>query len=116
MTPEELKAFRDAKAHKRSASGSSVSASGCCAIHLGCSECIRFQLQGGLAAKQQMKALRAQKAAAVAAQAKQAEEQRAAAAKQVLTAPCNVGAFSSEPACCKGHSSVLPVEACKQQH
>ena len=58
------------------------------------------KLQGGMAAKQQMKALRAQKAAAVAAQAKQAEEQRAAAAKQVMTAPCNMDVFSSGPACC----------------
>ena len=64
-----------------------------------CGEYICFKLQGGLAAKQQMKALRAQKAAAVAAQAKQAEEQRAAAAEEVMTAPCNLDAFSLN-ACC----------------
>ena len=96
MTPEELKAFRDAKAHKRSGSGSSVSAS--CLLQvvgqlMQCREYICLKLQGGMAAKQQMKALRAQKAAVVAAQAKQAEEQRAAAAKQVMTAACNVDAF-----------------------
>ena len=52
-----------------------------------CQTNICCNLQGDLAAKQQMKALRAQKAAAVAAQAKQAEAQRAALAKQVSTAP-----------------------------